>query len=101
MTNKHGAKARAVRVVIQGNSGQMREPLNPAAHTPGQTKAAWAWVCDEPGVAPGATRQGFATAKARGREHDAVAVGDAVEQLHGREGAGKIVDENVAEIVGV
>jgi len=46
-------------------------------------------------------RQGFATAKARGREHDAVAVGDAVEQLHGREGAGKIVDENVAEIVGV
>ena len=35
------------------------------------------------------------------RKHDAVAVSGAIEQLHGRKGAGKVVDKNVAEIVGV
>ena len=45
--------------------------------------------------------QDFVAASAGRHKHDTVAVSDAIEQLHGREGACEIVDENVAEIVGV
>ncbi len=55
----------------------------------------------QPGVtSPAALRIAEAAGTKRG-EDDAVAVSNAVKQLHGGKSAGKIVDKNVPEIVGV